>query len=212
MRNYLHCIIVRLRIIRCMTNHATFSARGATHLERLLAQAGVESMHGIEILHLVRRVAGAYDRLLNEVMGRQSLSPPRWGILLRLWVEEQMGGEAMNPTHLSQSQRVAKNTISDHLRALEEEGLIERTLDPNDRRQFKIHLTEAGRSLVQEVTPVHAQLLNEVLTIFSTEEIVQLQRLLSRLYGSLCAQLGENDCPSTKSTNVETHPLSKLTR
>jgi DNA-binding MarR family transcriptional regulator len=118
----------------------------------------------------------------------------------------------MNPTHLSQSQRVAKNTISDHLRALEEEGLIERTLDPNDRRQFKIHLTEAGRSLVQEVTPVHAQLLNEVLTIFSTEEIVQLQRLLSRLYGSLCAQLGENDCLSTKSTNVETHPLSKLTR
>lgn len=195
-----------------MTNHATLSAQEATHLKQLLAQAGVESMHGIEILHLVRRVAGAYDRLLNEVMGRQSLSPPRWAILLRLWVEEQMGGEAMNPTHLSQSQRVAKNTISDHLRSLEEEGLIERTLDPDDRRQFKIHLTEAGRSLVQEVTPVHAQLLNEVLAVFSTEEIVQLQQSLSRLYGSLCTQLDENDCPSAKSTDVENDSLSKLTR
>lgn len=161
-------------------------------------------MHGIETLHLVRRVAGAYDRMLNDVMRRQSLSPPRWGILLRLWIAEQVSGEAMNPTHLSQSQHVAKNTISDHLRALEEDGLIERTLDPNDRRQFKIYLTEAGRSLVQQTTPVHAHLLNEVLAIFSTEEIVQLQRLLRRLYDSLCAQLGENSCLSTGSPVAET--------
>ncbi|MCS6826053.1 MAG: MarR family transcriptional regulator [Caldilinea sp.] len=188
-----------------MTKSAKLSLWGAAHLERLLAQAGIESMHGIEMLHLVRMVAGAYDRMLNDVMRRQSLSPPRWGILLRLWVEEQVSGEALNPTHLSHSQRVAKNTISDHLRALEEDGLIERTLDPNDRRQFKIHLTEAGRSLVKQATPVHARLLNETLAAFSTEEIVQLQQLLSRLYDSLCTQIGENGCPSTSSASIQTH-------
>jgi DNA-binding MarR family transcriptional regulator len=188
-----------------MTNAAGLPPQVATQLQKLLAQAGVEGMHGIEILRLVRMAAGAYDRLLGDATRRESLSPPRWGILLRLWLEEQISGKAMNPTHLSHSQRVSKNTISDHLRALEEAGLVERTLDPDDRRQFKIHLTEAGRTLVQQATPAHARLLNQALTSFSAEEIAHLQQLLGKLHASLCAQIGEDGCPSTPPTPVKTH-------
>lgn len=163
-------------------------------LERLLANAGVEGIHGFEVLRLVRIVDSAYDRLLNEATRDEPVSAPRSHILLRLWVEEQIGCGAVNPTHLSRTQQLSKNTISEHLRALEEGGLIERELDQSDRRQFKIHLTDAGRALVQDSTPGHAQMLNDLLSPFSAEEVGQLQRLLGKLHAALSVQFAEGAC------------------
>jgi DNA-binding MarR family transcriptional regulator len=163
-------------------------------LDKLLADAGVAGAHGFEVLRLVRAVDHAYDRLLHEVTRDGPVTAPRWRILLRLWVEEQLGQGAVNPTHLSRTQQVAKNTISDHLRALEESGLIERELDQEDRRQFKIHLTEAGRAIVQKYTPLHARYLNQPLASFTSQEIAQLQRLLSKLHGALLAEIGGCPC------------------
>lgn len=175
-----------------MTISATSSASASPSptqlIQNLLKDAGVEGMEGIEVLRLVHAVGGAYDRLLSDAMRTEPVTAPRWRILLRLWVEEQLGGGDVNPTHLSRMQQVAKNTISDHLRALEDGGLIERRLDELDRRQFKIRLTDAGRALVIKSTPGHAQRLNQVLADFAPTEIAQLQSLLSKLHRALCAQ------------------------
>jgi DNA-binding MarR family transcriptional regulator len=177
-----------------MTNSATLPPQVIDALEGLLADAGVEGAQGFEVLRLVRIVAGAYDRLLNEAMRDEPISVPRLRILLRLWLEEQMGCGAVNPTHLSRTQQVSKNTISDHLRALEEDELIERELDLNDRRQFKIHLTDAGRALVREAAPSHARMLNNLLAPLASEEIEQLQHLLIKLHCALAHHLGEGAC------------------
>lgn len=177
-----------------MTISPTLSPQVALLLDDLLAHAGVEGTHGFEVLRMVRAIDNAYDRLLNEVTREGPVTAPRWRILLRLWLEERMGCGGVNPTHLSRTQQVAKNTISDHLRALEDAGLIERELDREDRRQFKIHLTDAGRDIVQEITPGHAQLLNRVLWPFSSEEVEQLQNLLGKLHTSLCTQAGGAPC------------------
>lgn len=171
-----------------MTISASVSPAPAQLIQSLLQDAGVEGMEGIEVLRLVHAVGGAYDRLLSDAMRTEPVTAPRWRILLRLWVEEQLGGGDVNPTHLSRMQQVAKNTISDHLRALEDAGMIERRLDELDRRQFKIRLTEAGRDLVVRSTPGHAQRLNQVLADFTPAEIVQLQSLLGKLHRALCIQ------------------------
>ncbi|MFN3331620.1 MAG: MarR family winged helix-turn-helix transcriptional regulator, partial [Caldilinea sp.] len=126
-----------------------------------------------------------------EATRNNPVSAPRWRILLRLWLEEQMGCGAVNPTHLSRTQHVSKNTISEHLRTLEEDGLVERELDQNDRRQFRIHLTDAGRTLVRDLTPAYAQLLNQMLTAFTAEETAQLQHLLGKLHATLCVHAGD---------------------
>ncbi len=163
-------------------------------LDGLLSEVGVNGAQGFEVLRLVRIVAGAYDRLLNEAMRDEPVSVPRLRILLRLWLEEQMGCSPVNPTHLSRTQQLSKNTISEHLRALEADRLIERELDQSDRRQFKIHLTDAGRTLVREAAPSHAHMLNELLTPLSSEEIEQLQHLLGKLHNVLAQHLGEGAC------------------
>ena len=94
---------------------------------------------------------------------RPGLSGPRWILLFRLLAEERSGcGEGVSPTHLSQRQNVSKNTISVLLRGLEEQGLIERSLVPDDRRAFHIHLTDVGRTLVETTAPADIAFLNEM--------------------------------------------------
>jgi DNA-binding MarR family transcriptional regulator len=177
-----------------MTNSTALSQPVTAILEQLLADAGVEGTHGFEMVRLVSMVDSAYDRLLNEATRHDPVSAPRWRILLWLWIEEQMGCGAVNPTRLSRAQQVSKNTISEHLRTLEEDGLIERELDQNDRRQFRIHLTDAGRALVRDLTPAYAQMLNRLLTPFTAEEVAQIRHLLGKLHATLCTQAGDV-CP-----------------
>ena len=99
----------------------------------------------------------------RRAVARLGALGPRWVLLFRLLAEERCGcGEGISPTHLSQRQNVSKNTISVLLRGLEEQGLIERTLVPDDRRAFQIRLTAAGRTLVETTAPAHIAFLNEM--------------------------------------------------
>jgi len=98
---------------------------------------------------------------------------------------EQMGRPALSPTELSKIQNVTKNTISSHLRSLEAQGYITRTLHEKDRRQFLIQLSEQGRELIRTTTPRYIGNLNQITSDLSSEEIEQLQTLLQKLLTSL---------------------------
>jgi DNA-binding MarR family transcriptional regulator len=163
---------------------------------RAIAGLGIEDVHGVELLHLVKLTAGAYDVVMAERMREEDLSAPRWRVLLRLWVEEQAGNESLSPTQLSLAQKVSKNTISSHLRSLEEQGLIERELDADDLRQFRIRLTARGRDLVRRSTPGHMTFLNDLSADLTTYEIETLQSLLQKLHGSLLHHAQIEICPA----------------
>ena len=86
-----------------MTISASLPHPVAERMTELLAQSGVSGLQGVEVLRLVRAVNNAYDSLLSEAMRDGPVTPPRWRILLRLWLEEQTGQSAVNPTHLSRT-------------------------------------------------------------------------------------------------------------
>jgi DNA-binding MarR family transcriptional regulator len=151
----------------------------------LLAEQGILELHGVELVRLIHRIANTYESITSERMSVDNLSEPRWHLLIRLWIMERLGAPCVRPTQLSKSQQVSKNTISAHLRALEEQGLIERELDPDDRRQFRIRLSDAGRTLVQAATPGHVRFLNSLTADLTPAEIDQLLALLHRLHSSL---------------------------
>ncbi len=157
-------------------------------LQDHLAQLGVTDVRGVELMHLVKTLANTYEAIMAERLRSEQLSAPRWRLLLRLFFEEQQGKPSLSPTALSRSQSVSKNTISAHLRSLEEQGWILRELDPADRRSFRIRLTEAGRALVQETAPVHVDFLNQLASGLSPEETRQLRALLCKLRDSLVSR------------------------
>ena len=148
--------------------------------------AGDAEMTGLELIRWLHMVTNAYAGAADEQLRDAGLSGPRWVLLFRLLAEERCGcGEGISPTHLSQRQNVSKNTISVLLRGLEEQGLIERTLVPDDRRAFQIRLTDAGRTLVETTAPAHIAFLNEMTAGLTAEENAQLIDLLQKLHRSL---------------------------
>ena len=169
-----------------MTNSTEATVAGtADPIPQLLAQIGVPDVRGVEILRLVRLVNNTYESILSDCLGEAPLTFHRWRVLLRIWMEEQTGHQGVNPTHLSRTQQLSKNTISDHLRALEAAGLIDRELDESDRRQFKIQLTDTGRQLIQRTTPEHVGFLNRLLDGLSPAEVEEMTRSLQQLYVAL---------------------------
>jgi len=155
---------------------------------------------GLELLRLVKIVSNQYDALVGERLRAADLSGSRWRLLLRLHGEEQdADSQGISPTHLSRCQNVSKNTISALLRGLEEQGLIERTLDPDDKRAFRIRLTEAGRARVRETAPQHLAFLNTLIEGLTPDERGQLIQLLGKLRHSLLTHAESQKAESSTS-------------
>lgn len=147
---------------------------------------GSDEIAGVELSALLRVAANLFDNLSTEKCAGCDLSGPRLGLLMRLYGEERLGkGEGLTPTDLSRRDNVSKNTTSSHLRGLEEQGLITRQIDAQDKRLFRIRLTGAGRALVESSAPGHIRRLNQMAEVLAPQEQAQLNILLKKLITSL---------------------------
>lgn len=72
-------------------------------------------------------------------------------------------------------------SLSEVLAKIERDGFIERTRDPQDRRQLIIRLTEAGREQAAFEQARREKFRAEALTCLSKEEKEQLEDMLSRV-------------------------------
>ena len=120
-------------------------------------------------------------------MGEQSVdeagrSFAQYRVLMHLFFAEQMGDSSqLNPSEISDRQGVSRNTMSSFIRNLEDDGLIERRLDPDDRRRFNISLTDSGRALVEQHTRNHLKTIDHCFSTLTPEEQETLFQLLQKL-------------------------------
>ncbi len=152
---------------------------------------GVEDTSGLELVAMIRGLANLYEMAEIPPEAGIDLSGPRWLLLLRLMAEEHEGNrDGLTPTGLSHFQNVSKNTISSLLRGLEEQGLIQRAIDSDDKRLFRIQLSERGRSLMAVAAPQRIRYLNCLVSGLAAEEKEQLFTLLGKLYYSVTQNCG----------------------
>lgn len=88
----------------------------------------------------------------------------------------------VRPSALAKECTLDLSTVSRHLRALEDEGHVVRSADPDDKRAFQVGLTERGHDFVQEfwrarVASVHSALAESAWT---ADEVRTLATLLDR--------------------------------
>lgn len=95
----------------------------------------------------------SFDRLMKAVWGKksqmqQAMSRDSKGgpFIIR---ELEFRG-AQTPSQLAAALKVTSGRISTLLAALEKKGLIEREVDPNDRRIVHVNLTEQGRAKAKQ--------------------------------------------------------------
>jgi DNA-binding MarR family transcriptional regulator len=159
--------------------------------DHICEMAGTDDPSGTEIVSLIHLLNHEYSMIGPAPDHEGALSGPRFGLLMRLYAEEMRGNpQGLTPTQISRFQNVSKNTISALLRGLEEQGLLERELDPGDLRLFRIRLTTGGRGLVSKLIPERVALHNRLVSGLSAEERQELIALLAKLHGSIVDHVG----------------------
>lgn len=151
--------------------------------------AGIFNVDDMSDLKLFMKLKAA-NHLVNQLIAArptvEAMSHSRMRLLVRLTANERQGKtEGLSPSDLSRYSGVSRNTISALLNGLEERNLIERHVNPEDRRQFKIRITPGGQELVQHDSPVFAQFISDLFDPLSPEERVTLQTLLDKLFHGL---------------------------
>jgi DNA-binding MarR family transcriptional regulator len=72
------------------------------------------------------------------------------------------------------------STVSRHLRALEAEGLVAKSADPDDKRAYRLELSEAGTAFVHEFWQARIRSVHGALADWTAEDVNTLTNLLGR--------------------------------
>lgn len=124
-------------------------------------------------------LAKAYQRacaLYKEKFGSYGLTPQQFGLLRFLWEED-----GITQVELSSRSQIDRTTIGGLIDRLEQSGLLERQPHPEDRRAYRISLTDAGKRLEQELAPLAEELHRAILAPLTPDEIAALTAILQKL-------------------------------
>ncbi|GAA4088623.1 MarR family winged helix-turn-helix transcriptional regulator [Nonomuraea soli] len=100
------------------------------------------------------RLVRLVETAVEEVFTRHGLRPGEFDVLAAL----RRGGSpyTMIPSELSAELMMSRAGMTNRLDRLENAGLVARTLDPGDRRSFRITLTDRGLQVIDVTVTEHA--------------------------------------------------------
>jgi DNA-binding MarR family transcriptional regulator len=102
------------------------------------------------------------------------------------WLLKSLVGDGpLRPTDLAASMGLDTSTVSRHLTQLHRAGLVERSVDPDDRRAQRVELSAAGRAEVDAALASRRTLLERSLSDWSDEDVELLHHLITRMLTSL---------------------------
>ncbi len=138
---------------------------------------------GLQLAHSAKHVGRAFNDALAEVGG----SMPMWFILTHL-----QGEDWRTQQELARALHIEGPTLTRHLDGLEEEGLVVRRRDTNDRRAVSVELTDLGRAKHAELMRGVQAFNRRLLAGLSDDEIDELRRLLAKLEQNARASSGSS--------------------
>jgi DNA-binding MarR family transcriptional regulator len=146
-------------------------------LDRLVDIPGLDpEVEGI--VDRINSLRNKFRRALEETLGEHGLTWGEWKVLGSLILGE---GECSSPGELSTELEVSSGAMTNRLDRLEQDGLIRRVRDPEDRRGVKIELTDAGRRAWTDSTSAQARKEALVAAALTKKEQGELNALLRKL-------------------------------
>ncbi len=92
------------------------------------------------------------------------------------------GASEIKVSEISKLLQVTPPTVTQLLKGLEANGLIERHIDPRDRRAVGITLSEKGEMVTRQAADAFSASLDGLIEYLGEEQSNQLAELLSRVY------------------------------
>ena len=115
----------------------------------------------------VARVTRRWRKMLDERLKDLGGTQARWSTMVYL----EKGGEGLTQRELASLMAIENPTLVRLLDSLEQQNLIERRPCPNDRRARRLHLTNAGRAFMDDLSERAEVLREEMLEGISDKEI-----------------------------------------
>ncbi|PKH08127.1 MarR family winged helix-turn-helix transcriptional regulator [Moritella sp. Urea-trap-13] len=125
---------------------------------------------------LLNVVANKASKDFDTELKKHGLSLALWPTLMCLWEEE-----GVTQREIALKSKVESSTTTRTLDKLVALALVERRDDPNSRRSFRIYLTDAGRSLKEQLLPIPLAINNNLLSSLDAQEQQQMISLLKKL-------------------------------
>lgn len=130
---------------------------------------------------LNRLAAEVSSALSGEYQARYGLDIPEWRVIATLGFRS----DACSAQYISHCTRTHKSTISRAVTALMARRLIERVENEEDRREFRLRLTQAGRDLYEALIPRLKRKERDILACLTADERAQFAALLGKIETSL---------------------------
>ena len=127
---------------------------------------------GLHLARTARSVSRAFDDALAQAGG----SVPVWLVLISLKSQQ-----VRNQRELAEAVGIREATLTHHLNAMDEQGLITRRRDPANRRVHQVELTEAGEDAFQRLRGAATAFDQRLRAGLSGDEVSHLEALLGRL-------------------------------
>lgn len=105
------------------------------------------------------------------------ITPEQWVILDKLYIDN-----GLSQTDLASDSFKNAPTVSRIIDLLCEKGLTERQRFENDRRRYKIFLTEKGREVVEKVLPVVHELREQGWNELSEDDYRTFVRIMNQMF------------------------------
>ncbi|MCM3637232.1 MULTISPECIES: MarR family winged helix-turn-helix transcriptional regulator [Bacillales] len=125
----------------------------------------------------LRYISGIIKQQGRKILSNYTITPPQFIALQWLFEHGDMTiGDLSNKMYL------AFSTTTDLVDRMENNKLVKRVRDEQDRRVVRIHLLGEGERIIEEVIDKRRNYLNAVLEDFSEVEINEFSRLLTKLH------------------------------
>ena len=135
----------------------------------------------VEIIGRVNRCAALLQQAEDAPLRRAGLSRAEFELLGAL----RRTGHELTPGELARETFSSGTAVTKRVRALTERGLVERRGDTRDRRVAHLSLSEAGRTLIDDVLPEQLAYESAVLAALDADRQDELAGLLSELLSRL---------------------------
>jgi DNA-binding MarR family transcriptional regulator len=122
-----------------------------------------------ETAHALRK---AFDRRASGL----GVTRAQWKVLFRL-----TRSPGLRQVELADMLDIEPITLCRIIDRLEEAGFVERTRDPSDRRAWKLQVTKSAQPLMEKLTAVGAELVEEAFAGIDARDIEKVRSVLARV-------------------------------
>ena len=131
----------------------------------------------VQLADLLQRLTRRLRRAQMSQLAPLGLTPAQERALRLITFSE----EPLRMTELAERLRVVPRSVTTVIDALEQAGLVRRAVDPANRRAIRLHLTDKGTAVREEMRQARRQASEDLFAPLSADERDQLIGLLAVL-------------------------------